>query len=60
MEPHRAWKTGSQTERNILESEGGRDMAWIIGAAAFIILFLAAIYVVAGIAVSVAGNYQTD
>lgn len=35
-------------------------MAWIIGAAAFIILFLAAIYVAAGIAVSVAGSYQTD
>lgn len=35
-------------------------MAWIIGAAAFIIFFLAAIYVAAGIAVSVAGNYQTD
>lgn len=35
-------------------------MAWIIGAAAFIILFLAVIYVVAGIAVTVAGSYQTD
>lgn len=35
-------------------------MTRIIGAAAFIILFLAAIYVVAGIAVSVAGSYQTD
>ena len=46
--------------KNILEMEGGRDMAWIIGAAVFIILFLAAIYVVAGIAVSVAGSYQTD
>ncbi len=43
-----------------MEMEGGRDMAWIIGAAVFIILFLAAIYVVAGIAVSVAGSYQTD
>lgn len=48
------------TDRNILESEGGRGMAWIIGAAVFIILFLAAIYVAAGIAVSVAGSYQTD
>lgn len=43
-----------------MEMEGGRDMAWIIGAAVFTILFLTAIYVVAGIAVSVAGNYQTD
>ena len=60
VEPHRTWKTGSQTERNILEPKGGKDMAWIIGTAVFIILFLAAIYVVAGIAVSVAGSYQTD
>lgn len=32
----------------------------IIGAAVFIVLFLAAIYVVAGIAVSAAGSCQTD
>ena len=44
-----------------MEMEGGRDMARIImGTAVFIILFLTAIYVVAGIAVSVAGSYQTD
>lgn len=43
-----------------MEPKGGKDMAWIIGTAVFIILFLAAIYVVAGIAVSVAGSYQTD
>ena len=43
-----------------MEMEGGRDMARIIGAAVFIVLFLAAIYVVAGIAVSVAGSYQID
>lgn len=35
-------------------------MAWIIGAVIFIVLFLTAIYVVAGIAVSVAGSCQTD
>lgn len=35
-------------------------MAWIIGAAVFTMLFLAAVYVVAGIAVSVAGSCQTD
>ena len=39
---------------------GRKGMAWVLGAAVFIILFLAAIYVVAGIAVSVAGSYQTD
>lgn len=43
-----------------METEGGRDMAWIIRTAVFIILFLTVIYVVAGIAVSVAGSYQTD
>lgn len=31
-------------------------MVWAV----FIILFLAAVYVVVGIAVSVAGSYQTD
>lgn len=35
-------------------------MAWIIGAAAIILLFQAVIFVIAGIAVSVAGSYQTD
>lgn len=35
-------------------------MAWIIGAAIVIILFLAVMFVIAGIAVSVAGSYQTD
>lgn len=35
-------------------------MAWIIGAAIFIILFLTVMFVAAGIAVSVAGSYQTD
>lgn len=40
--------------------EGGRNMAWIIGAAIFIILFLTVMFVIAGIAVSVAGSYQTD
>jgi len=35
-------------------------MAWIIGVAVFTILFLTAVYVAAGIAVSVAGSYQTD
>lgn len=35
-------------------------MAWIIGAAISIILFLAVMFVAAGIAVSVAGSYQTD
>ncbi len=35
-------------------------MAWIIGAAIFIILFLTVMFVIAGIAVSVAGSYQTD
>lgn len=43
-----------------MESKGGKDMAWIIGAAVCTILFLAAVYVAAGIAVSVAGSYQTD
>lgn len=43
-----------------MEPKGGKDMAWIIGAAVFTILFLTAVYVVAGIAVSVAGSYQTD
>ena len=43
-----------------MESKGGKDMAWIIGAAVFTILFLAVVYVAAGIAVSVAGSYQTD
>ncbi len=35
-------------------------MAWIIGAAVFIILFLTTVYVVAGIAVSAAGSYLSD
>lgn len=35
-------------------------MAWIVGVAVFIILFFTATYVVAGIAVSVAGSCQTD
>lgn len=43
-----------------MEPKGGKDMAWIIGAAVFAILFLTAVYVAAGIAVSVAGSCQTD
>ena len=43
-----------------MEPKGGKDRAWIIGAAVFTMLFLAAVYVAAGIAVSVAGSYQTD
>lgn len=35
-------------------------MAWIMGAAVFIIYFLTVIYVVAGIAVNMAGSCQTD
>ncbi len=46
--------------KKYMEMEGGRDMAWIKGAAVFIILFLTVIYAVAGIAVSMAGSCQTD
>lgn len=35
-------------------------MAWIIRAAVFTILFLTVLYVMAGMAVRVAGSYQTD
>lgn len=47
-------------DKKVYGIEGGKDMAWIIGAAVFTVLFLTAVYVVAGIAVSVAGSYQTD
>lgn len=35
-------------------------MVWIIGAVTAVILFLAVMFVVTGIAVSAAGNCQTD
>lgn len=38
----------------------GRDMAWIIGAAAVVLAFLAGIYILAGIALGIAGSFQTD
>lgn len=35
-------------------------MAWIIGAAAVALAFLAGIYILAGIALGIAGSFQTD
>lgn len=35
-------------------------MAWIIGAAAVVLVFLAGIYILAGIALGIAGSFQTD
>lgn len=35
-------------------------MAWIIGAAAVVLAFLAGIYILVGIALGIAGSFQTD
>ena len=35
-------------------------MVWIIGTAVSAVLFLGGVYVVAGIALGIAGSYQTD
>lgn len=35
-------------------------MGWIVGTAMFVLLFLAGIYIAAGIALGMAGSCQTD
>ena len=58
--PHGANGIKKRILRQKKRLEGGRNMAWIIGTAIFLILFLTVMFVIAGIAVSVAGSYQTD
>ena len=43
-----------------LPKKGRKDIAWILGITAAVVILLAGMALAAGIAVIVAGSYQTD